>query len=435
MHKNRIILLVAVIQVLTLAACASNNPTPEPSGTPETRLPATTTPFPSPTPAVTETVVSGSISIWHSWDESDLPTLAKIIDDYHGLHPDVLFDVLYVPVEDLQERFEQEVSQGGGPDILLGPATWGPDLFEAGAISDLSRIVGPELPDTLNQAAAASGRYQDALISLPYSIRGVVLIRNRALVSQAPATFKDLVSSAHSATQGDLIGAVLERSFYYSAAHLNGLGGKLMDEGGEPAFDDRFGLAWIRLLHDFEQAGPTDYFSDNDLELFKTGKVGFIIAGSWKIPELSEAVGPENMVIDPWPAYQDVNLPDARLSGYVQSENIYVSRLVHDENRRAMRSFIEFFLSPAVQKTLADVALIPANPSAQVNDQLVAQAMTALAGGTTYPILPEFDIYPANMDLALRSVFQGEVSPAEALRTAQESIVAQLQQMQATPYP
>lgn len=435
MHKNRIILLVAVIQVLTLAACASNNPSPEPSGTPETGLPATMTPLPSSTPMVTETVISGSISIWHSWDESDLPTLAKVIDDFHSLHPDVLFDVLYVPVEDLQVRFEQEVSQGGGPDILFGPATWGPSLYEAGAIGDLSRIVGPELPDALNQAAAASGRYQGALIGLPYSIRGVVLIRNSALVSQAPATFEDLVSSAQNTTQGDVIGAVLERSFYYSAAHLNGLGGKLMDEGGVPAFDDRFGLAWIKLLQDFERAGPTDYFSDNDLELFKTGKVGFIIAGSWKIPELSEAVGPESIVIDPWPAYRDVNLPDARLSGYVQSENIYVSRLVHDENRRAMRSFIEFFLSPATQKTLADVALIPANYSAKVNDELIAQAMTALAGGTTYPILPEFDVYPVAMDLALRSVFQGEVSPDEALRTAQESIVAELQQMQATPTP
>jgi arabinogalactan oligomer/maltooligosaccharide transport system substrate-binding protein len=393
------------------------------------------TPFPSPTPAVTETVVSGSISIWHSWDESDLPALAAIIDEFHSLHPDVLFDVLYVPAEDLRARFEQEVSQGGGPDILLGPAIWGPSLSEAGAIGDLSGLVSSDLIDDLNQAAADSGRYQDNLISVPYSIRGVVLIRNKDLISQAPATFEDLVSAAQSVTQGDVIGAVLERSFYYSAAHLNGLGGTLMDENGAPAFDDRFGLAWIGLLQEFERAGPTDYFSDNDLELFKTGKVGFIIAGSWQIPQLSEALGVENIVIDSWPAYQQENLTGARLSGYVQSQNIFVSRLMHEENRQALRSFIEFFLSPSVQKTLEEIDLVPANRSAQVNNALIAQSMTALAGGTTYPTLPEFEIYPAAMDLALRSIFQGEVAPEEALRAAKESISAELQQIQATASP
>jgi len=435
MHKNLILLFVTIIQALMLASCVSDNPLPERTGTPEAAPSATRTPLPSPTALVTETLVSGSISIWHSWDESDLPTLAKIIDEFHSLHPDVLFDVLYVPVEDLRARFEQEVSQGGGPDILLGPATWGPALYDAGASGDLSGLVSSELTDGLNQAAVASGRYQDALISLPYSIRGVMLIRNTALISQAPETFEDLVSSAQSATQGDVIGAVLERSFYYSAAHLNGLGGTLMNEDGAPAFDDRLGLAWIRLLQDFERAGPTDYFSDNDLDLFKTGKVGFIIAGSWKIPELSEAVGPENIVIDPWPDYQQENLPGARLSGYVQSQNIFVSRLLHEENHRALRSFIEFFLSPAVQKTLGEIDLVPANRSAQVSDELIAQSMTALAGGTTYPTIPEFEIYPAAMDLALRSIFQGEVSPEEALSAAQESISLELQQMRATPSP
>jgi maltose-binding protein MalE len=83
------------------------------------------------------------------------------------------------------------------------------------------------------------------------------------------------------------------------------------------------------------------------------------------------------------------------------------------------------------------VGRIPAASSASlaapVQGSLLAEAMAALAGGTTYPIVPEMSLYNINMDIALKSIFEEGVPPEQALETAEEAILAGLGQ--ATPTP
>ncbi len=66
------------------------------------------------------------------------PVLAQIIKNFQAIYPDVLFDVLYVPVDNLQARYIQDTEEGIGPTLLMGPAEWGPALFESGLVTDLS---------------------------------------------------------------------------------------------------------------------------------------------------------------------------------------------------------------------------------------------------------------------------------------------------------
>ena len=426
LHK----LISPIIIVLLLSACSRLGTAENPTVTPlSTRLP-TATRQPTVTPTPTQAVMNGTVTIWHAWDEAVLPGLVQMIASFQERYPEVSFDVLYIPLEDLRLRFEQAAGEGGGPSVLLGPAAWGPPLYDAGLLSDVNSLGEGNTLERLNQAALAGGQHTGVQVGLPYAIQGVVLYRNQGLILETPVNFEDLVSLAKGITQGETIGADLERGFFYSGAHLNGIGGQLMGPDGLPAFNDLKGQEWVELLRQFEQAGPTEQNSDRDLEFFEAGKVGFIIDGTWNRTALEEAVGVDNLAIDPWPAYGD-----GFLSGFVQADNLYLAQYTSGADREASQKFIEYFLSSGAQETLARAGLIPALTGVQVSDALVLQAMEALAGGTAYPNLPQIDFYAAPLDAALKAALSEGQPPAEALQAADQAIRDAVQGAGSTPTP
>jgi maltose-binding protein MalE len=428
-HPGIFRVLIAAI-LIGLPACSqlpiAGSPTVTVLPSATTSPTVTSTPAPSPT----EATPHGTVKIWHSWDETEVSALVEVIRMFNEQYPDVLFDVLYVPVEVLPARYEESTRDGWGPSLILGPSQWGPVFFDEGLITDIGGLASQQLLDRINPAALGSVNFHGALIGLPLSMDGVVLYRNKLIIPRPASTFGDLILQAQRATSGDIIGAVLERSFFFSGAHLNGLGGQLMDDNEEPAFNNPVGLEWINLLQEFEQAGPTEYLTDNDIALFRQSRVGMIIDGTWNRASLAEAIGVDHLAIDPWPTYANGNL-----SGYVRSNDVFMSAQASDSQREASWLFMEYLLSPPAQKVLAMVDHIPVINDVEVDDPLMAEAMVAMAGGTTYPSIPEMDIYNVQMDLALRSIFFNAIEPVTALQTAQDDIINQLDQLREQTNP
>jgi maltose-binding protein MalE len=416
MRYLKLILTGAVLLAIWSCSSPRDLPLVAQTGIPRGQSPAK---GPAVSPEASLPAVSGTVTLWHSWSEGETPVLVQTIAEFQSRYPGVQFDVLYIPAENFQAKLESAVAQGKGPTLWFGPAEWGPPLYDAGLVADLSDMASPGLLQSLNQPALGSVQYKNATIGLPYTIQGVVLYRNRKVISKPAATFDELVALAQSTAQGDLLGADLERSFSFSGAHLDGIGGKLMDEHGAPAFDDAKGVAWLELLRSFEKAGPTEFLSDHDLEVFEAGKAGFIIDGTWNMNALSQALGAENLSIDPWPAYQD-----GRLSGYVKSDVLFLSSKAGESEQAAALKFMEYFLSPPAQLRLTQIDRIPAAGTGKVTDPLMLQAIAALAGGTTYPSLPQMGTYAAQMDVALRSVLEDGADPASALEAAARAIRA-----------
>lgn len=414
----------------------------EPSPTPEVErgsatIPAgTDTPQPTepPEPTPTEEPVPTTVRIWHAWDEPYVPALVEIITMFQENNPNIYFDVLYIPRENLLTRYIEEARAGGGPSILLGPAEWGPQLFEQNLIDDLGSKFSSDFYARFNPAALGQMEIQGSTIGLPYQIEGVVLLRNQAIIPEAPDSFGDLVNLAKSFTQGETIGAILERSFFFSGGHLLGIGGNLMDDNGYPAFNDPKGIEWVNMLIDFDSVGPTTLLSDSDLDLFLESRVGFIIDGTWNVDQIAEAIGPENLVIDPWPSYAN-----GFLSGFVQGEDIFLSTQVDEYNLEPTLSFIDYFSSTEAQTALASVGMIPAVVDLQligdISQRRLTQIMKALEGGAIYPVLPEMESYIGPMDIAIRSVFELGTSPDIALDTAEEAILAELERLLVTSTP
>jgi arabinogalactan oligomer/maltooligosaccharide transport system substrate-binding protein len=372
-----------------------------------------------------EKTVAGTVSLWHAWKEEEIVGLNEVIAAFQEKHPDVQFDVLYVPFDDLRGKFETASATGGGPGVLIGAADWGPALYDAELVADVTGFTTTPFLASINEAALGAVKYKGALVGLPETIKGVVMFRNADIIADAPATYEDLVAAAQAATQGDVVGADLEYGFFFSAAHLDGIGGMLMDRDGNPAFNDEKGVEWVNLLNSFKDAGPTEYYTDNDVNLFKAGKAGIVIDGTWNMAGLAEAIGADKLVIDPWPTYGE----EGHLSGYVQTENIYLGTNVEGDDQEAGWAFMEYFLSSEAQAMLADIGHIPAVVGVEVSDPLLVQAMTAFEGGAVFPVIPEMGAYWDPMDNALKSVFDEGADAAEALQAAYDSITAKVEEI------
>ncbi|MGW8249297.1 MAG: sugar ABC transporter substrate-binding protein [Anaerolineales bacterium] len=424
-ERRTFIAILCTPIVLWLSACSLLNPPP--TATPSIPTIAASTPT-APAPTPTQAPLSGTVSIWHAWSEVKLPALLKAIDAFQELYPDVVFDVQYVPLIDLKSAYEVASSEGRAPLVMNGPTAWGPELYNNQWIADVSASVPDELVANLNPAAVEASRYKDALIGLPITIEGVVLYRNASLIPERAATYDDLLDMARRAVATDVVGAYLERSFYYSGGHLSGVGGSLMDAEGYPAFNDEFGLRWVDLLRQFELAGPTEFFGDNDLQYFTENRSGYLIESTRQRNALEEALGASQLSIDPWPITEQ-----GSLSGFVEAESVYLSPLALDPANQATLEFINMLLSVESQIDLAEEGAIPAirasvalAPGSQVSvqDKLTQQAMVVLEQGVTYPVVPEMAFYGAPLDIALQSIFVDGVQPQAALQTAEETIRA-----------
>jgi arabinogalactan oligomer/maltooligosaccharide transport system substrate-binding protein len=370
--------------------------------------------------APTEETVAGTVSLWHAWKEEEIEGLNKVIAAFQEKNPDVQFEVLFVPFDDLRGKYETATATGGGPAVLIGAADWGPALYDAELVADVTGFTTTPFLASINEAALGAVKYKGALVGLPQTIKGVVLFRNTGIIADAPGTYDDLVAAAQAATQGDVVGADLEYGFFFSAAHLDGIGGQLMDRNGDPMFNDEKGVEWLNLLNSFKDAGPTEYYTDNDVNLFKAGQAGMVIDGSWNMAGLAEAIGAENLAIDPWPATGE----ESHMSGYVQTENLYLNSNSEGDDQTASWEFMEFFLSPEAQAMLTEVGHLPSVAGVEVNDPLMAQAVTAFEGGSVFPVIPEMGAYWGPMDTALQSVFDEGADPAEVLQAAFDSVTA-----------
>ncbi|MFH1633586.1 MAG: extracellular solute-binding protein, partial [Chloroflexota bacterium] len=143
-----------------------------------------------------ETGQESNLTLWHGMGELEILALHDIVAAFQTRYPSLRINVLYLPFDDLYARYAAAAAAGDGPDLLLGPGEWGPALYDAGLIADVTSLASPELLSNINRAALDVVQYRGDLIGLPHSISGVVMYRNSSIVADAPADFDALVASA-----------------------------------------------------------------------------------------------------------------------------------------------------------------------------------------------------------------------------------------------
>jgi maltose-binding protein MalE len=371
------------------------------------------------------------VEIWHSFSFAKTDVLQSVIESFKKLYPDVTFTLLYIPLDDLYNTYQEAAYLGQGPSLLLGPSDWGPELFNEYLITDLVPYVPENYLAKISPPALTSGKYKNALISLPLSQHGLLMFRNKALISTASGSMDELITLSEQATHGGMVGSYLERGSYFSSPAIIGLGGRLMYDNGYPAFNDEYGLEWLDLLEAYDQAGAVTFNTNWDLDKFKHSRVGIIIDGSWNITLLAQSIGVENLAIDPWPAYGT-----GHMSGWVETDSVFLNTNTTGNDRNAALSFMGYLIEPDVQMRFAEVGDIPSVMTTQPRDPLIKLAMTAFEGGAPYPITQDesvLSIYWNELDKVIKTVFYEGADPVTALQTAADNITNALIDMKEMP--
>lgn len=377
-----------------------------------------------------EPAASIQLEIWHSYTDTAGAAFTGIIDSFTRQHPEISIEQTYVYYEDWDSRFDIAMSSGDGPTMIITAGDGrGARYYEEGIVKDISAAISPDVLARINGPAQELVSYKNGMIGVPFTINGVLLYRNKSIIPEAPSNWDDLIAKAQAATAGKTQGMIFESALFFSAGHLYALGGQLMDPyTGEPRFLDDYGVAWLNHMQTVRDAGiPITNYQDEDQGGFKNGTVGMIIDGGWNASSFADAIGTDNLVIDPWPE---------GMSGFVTSEVVYLvnNGPLDAREDQASLEFMEYLVSEPAQMIWAEVACsnqnigvgVPVLRDLYVSDPLLTMAMNAFAGGVNFPVQPNMDLYWNPLNTAINDVIYANSDPWDALQVANDVIISQL---------
>ncbi len=388
----------------TQPATAAIEPTEERALPTKTNPPsATDTPPPTITPMPTAAPLSGRVVLWHSWAEQEREALDRIIDAFKAQNPEVEFESVFIPFTQLRQQFENAAAAGNAPTMIFGTLEWGAALLDAGVIQDMAPFLDREAANHIHPTLLAGARSGENLVGAPYAGKGVVLYRNKALIPEAPTSFADILALDPALYD-------LERGFFYSGGSLLGLGGQLMDDEGNPAFNNALGVSWLNQI---KRHNDGQNYGNDDIIAFEREEVGLIVDGTWNAGRLARAIGPNNLSIDLW-------FPGMR--GFIFSDLAMLASDVPAGDIPANMAFAVHMLSEPAQRNLLQLSRMPATLGVGDANPLVEQMSAAVESGVLFPMRPEMDYYWEPLTIAIEFVVADGGDPQAALNAAETTI-------------
>jgi maltose-binding protein MalE len=402
-----------------LVACSSGGTATPVQGPGPTSAEATTAPQPTPTP-----VPPVTITIWHGWTGDYLANVEKVFGDYEATHDNIKIDLVSVP--DMDTRLPTDIPAGASVDIIAFSSEWVGRLADAGLIVPVSDYgITRDFVSNAYIGSAAEGMiYKDKVWGVPETVECVTWIYNKALVSEAdiPTNTDGLLAEAqdwNAAHPGQYFFVyAATNDVYFSAPWWYGAGAYMVKEDGSVGLDTPEGIKAAQFIASLPPVmpQPIDYVAA--VGLFKEGKAAIIQDGPWLLPEL-QAAG-----ID----YGLAFIPEFDATGRKAAPFVSGKALILTPNSghpEAAADLMKYFTSAEVQIFLARAnGTIPTNLAAIENPEVVALTDIAhfaqQAGyGVAMPTTPYMSALWEPMSAALESLWNGSVTPEQAVQTAQ----------------
>ncbi|MBN1315478.1 MAG: extracellular solute-binding protein [Anaerolineales bacterium] len=378
-----------------------------------TEPPPTNTPVPekkadTPTPVVeapkAEPVV---VSIWHGYTETEEETFSQVVADFEAANSDVKLEILAVPFDELQNKFQTEVASGGGPTLVTGPQDRMAGYAEAGLLAVFDGSAG--FLSDLVAAAVDGGRVNGELVGIPINNKVVAMFYNKSMVDTTPADFDQLLALA--AEHGMAITSDWFHNYMWGPA----FGASFFDKDYKVVIDSPEGAqAYGYLKQVCESEGVTCDGNDGDMDtLFRQGQVAFRIQGPWASGDAIADLGAENVGVMAIPTIPGAGAPRP----WNQSEMISMNVGVSAEEEAAAMRFIEYLTSADVQKLYLDKAnWIPANSSVDTSSNpVVGGFLLQVPNSDPFPVAPELGATWGPMGDAVTKILEGVSTPEETL--------------------
>lgn len=266
---------------------------------------------------------------------------------------------------DVQTQFVTASQAGTGPDLITGAHDWIGNLVQNGAIDPVPMTDAKQaefLPKSIEGAT-----FNGQIYGVPFAIENVALIRNTALVPDAPTTIEEMVTIGEQLKAEGKTTEVLalpvgaEGDAYHMYPFFTSGGGTVFGQTADGAYDPKQleldtpeAIAAMTKIGALGETGQNvlkrSIGNDNALTVFTDGKAPFFVTGPWNIPKI-QASGIE-YGISPVPGFEG----EADPTPFVGVQLMYVAS--KGKNLAVAQEFATNFF-PTVEVA---TALFEANP-------------------------------------------------------------------------
>ncbi|SDM13743.1 multiple sugar transport system substrate-binding protein [Corynebacterium mycetoides] len=304
---------------------------------------------------------------------NDTDKIIPIIDKWNAEHPDeqVTLNELAGEADDQRDTLVQSLQAGNSDyDVMALDVVWTADFA---ANQWLAPLEGDLAVDTsgLLDATVESATYNNTLYALPQNTNGQLLFRNTDLVADAPDTFDDVRSACEAVQDADCLTTQLkqyEGLTVNALGFINGWGGEVLDDNGEPTVESaeaKEGLqALVDAYADHTIAESSTAATEEETNLaFTEGKTAFAI--NWPYMYSNAAEKGLNFEVQPLVGKDGIGV--STLGGYNNGIN------VNSENKATARDFIEFIINEENQLSFAEASFPPVLASIYDDEALIQE--------------------------------------------------------------
>ena len=376
-----------------------------------------------------------------------------IVEEFNEENPNVEVVIEYVSYDALHDKITTAMaSSPPAYDVFLVDDIWYSEFAEAGYIWDVSDKITPEMEENIFDAAWDITVVDGKTYGLPWLLDQKYFyynedILNAAGISAPPTTWEEMVEQARIIKDQGLVEYPIVWSWgQYEAAIcdwvtlLYGNGGSLVDDSGNPTFNDEKGvetLTWMLQTIDEGITNPASvsYVEEDVRNVFSQGKAAF--ATNWVYmydlvnfnEEESQVTGQIGMSL--MPAFADSGVVSATQDG-----SMGFSVAAESPAKESAWEYVKYITSEDVQNRYS-AHLLPIWETSYEGEQLETLMSYSESNETTVPMFseqfpysyvrPKVPFYPEAskaLQLALQEALTKTKSPQQALDDAAEKWVS-----------
>ena len=240
-----------------------------------------------------------TITIWHGIVGAYLESYEMAADAYMAAHPHVTIELVHTA--DFQQAALTAIPAGEGPDIIAWANDWIGRYALTKAIVPLDDYIDKDwFEGYYEPAAKAAMKFQGKIWGLPYRQEAILLVYNKALISEEdlpadPLDFDDLMAKAKAFQEAHpgvyyLCNQGLGNPDAYHVAPIyHGFGGWYVNDEGEVGLTTPETLAAAKWIAEFKEISPAETGHEICMAMLAEGKAAIWWTGPWAIKSIADA--------------------------------------------------------------------------------------------------------------------------------------------------
>lgn len=371
------------------------------------------------------------ITFWSVFTGGDGTAMQKIVDAYNDTNPEYEVEHIMVEQGNLYTQLPLVVnSQQGVPDLVIQhvdrlPSNAAGNLYMA--LDDYIAANGKIKGENYIDAAWTMGAIDGTRYGIPLDVHSYVTYYNKSLVEKycpnvlddGIITFDEIAEFAPAAAADGVYTYAITWPRYELLSWYYQLGGKLTDNGTDPAFNN---ATFEKVFQDFADAVANKWCTqdgDQPNNLFAQNKLMFLPEGTWTLSTV------QYTGVDFGETYM-ISYDTNNMVQWASSHQFAIPRNKNmtDEKAAAIMDFINFVGENSYE--WAAYGQIPAHKAVLSDSRVNDLPQKYLIDNPSALILADYRYYGAVVDALDTVAYEipfGRITPADGLASAQQLVV------------